>query len=108
VPVYATLDQEFEVRVTQGTITGGRCHFANYGQALSYMFTRAATRCPNVQMGFWYGGSSGQRTNLLTMWRNITTAPDWVSVDPYAQGGSHPGTAWTSRLDDIRTGVVLR
>lgn len=105
VKVRATLDQEFEVRVQQGTMTGPAASFVNYGQALSYMFARAAERCPYVEMIFWVGGASSQRANILTIWRNITVPFHGYSVDPYAQGGSSPASTWRYRLDDARTGV---
>lgn len=79
VPVYATLDHEFEVKRNQGEITG--VSLSQYAAALSRFIKRCRELAPKVTTLYWFGGSD--RASIATVLDAITVRPDVYAADPY-------------------------
>lgn len=97
VPVYATLDHEFEVKVNQGTITG--VSTATYGKALSVFIARCKTQAPAVRTLYWFGGSD--KTKIGQVFAAITTAPWGISYDPYVTSGESASQSFTDNARPV-------
>ncbi|CUR59414.1 exported hypothetical protein [metagenome] len=90
VPVYATLDHEFRVKVNQGQVTGTSALPAVYGKALSMFFAKADAAAPNIRTTYWFVGYDrafeGAVGDVFAQAGNAD--PDYVVFDPYANTAS--------------------
>lgn len=97
IPVYATLDHEFEVKRNQGLLTG--VSLTQYAEALSYFIQRCKTVAPLVQTIYWFGESD--TTSIKTVLDNLTQDPHIYSADPYRWAWDAPGTTKDGSLGPI-------
>lgn len=86
VPVYATLDHEFEVKRNQGVING--ISMETYAKALSRFLERCHAEAPQVVTLHWSGGSD--KANTLIGMRALTTLPKMFAFDPYKYAHRNP------------------
>lgn len=105
VPVYATLDHEWEVKVNSGAITGLSASPAVYGKALSTFIIRARVIAPTVKVGYWFGYSD--KTKIAAVLASITVPVDWMSLDPYTwrtdPATETPAQCWDPQVSWLRT-----
>jgi hypothetical protein len=85
-PVYATIDQEFKVRVRVGSITGESADPLVYGKALDIFFKKAKAAAPNLKPTYWIVG--WDRAFEGSVGTKFTTPPSAILFDPYANTGS--------------------
>ena len=87
VPVYATLEQEFEVKRNQGSFFLEPMYyapdptFATYAAALSHFCARVHAEAPLVQTTYWFG--EGRQNDIRTIVGALTTLPKVYCADPY-------------------------
>lgn len=85
VPVFATLDHEWEVKVNQGMLSGNSARAAVYARALSNFFQLVDQAAPEVVTLYWYGHFDTADINAVGS--ALTVAPDMFALDPYS--GQH-------------------
>lgn len=105
VPVYATLDHEWEVKVNQGILTGSNADPTNYAKALKKLFTMCDASAPNVQYGYWYGHfDTAAIAEVLVEMAKVDAAPKYIALDPYqnGQGGSTAAANWAPKLSWLK------
>ncbi|UMG91351.1 hypothetical protein [Nocardioides sp. TF02-7] len=86
VPVYATLEHEYKVKIRLGMLTGQSADPKVYGKALDLFYARAATKAPQLRTTYWIVGSD--RAVEGEVGEQFVTLPDAVLFDPYAQSGN--------------------
>lgn len=107
VPVYASFDHEWEVKVNQGILTGGNANVDNYAKALAKFFELCQATAPLVQFGYWYGHFDTAKISavLNALTTHVTILPKFISLDPYqnGQGGSTAVANWEAKLAWLRS-----
>ncbi len=89
VPVYATFDHEYEVKVNQGLITGASADSAVYGKALSNFLALVKSQAPDIRTVYWYGHFD--TVDIARVGNALTVKPDVYAFDPYSSA-SHSST----------------
>jgi hypothetical protein len=91
IPVYATLDQEYRVKVRLGQITGESANPDVYGRALVVFWKKLHAAAPNLKGTYWFVGYD--RAFEGEVGTQFTTKPDAILWDPYANTGSDTVTS---------------
>jgi hypothetical protein len=101
-PVFATLDHEWEVKVNQGILTGRNADPGVYAKALGILYQKLRLKAPNVTYTYWVGGSD--HTKINNVMSAMTTAPMIIAVDPYVNGNRDENASqnWNRYLDKFR------
>lgn len=82
--VFVAYVHEWEVKRAQNILTdAGDRDPVIYAKAHSVFNARAAQIAPHVLPGYWVGGFSNNYTIIAQVMAAMTTAPKWVSYDPY-------------------------
>jgi hypothetical protein len=84
VPVYATLEHEYKVKIRLAYVTGPSADPVNYGRALDLFYKRAHARNSLIRTTYWMVGSD--RAVEGTVGEQFTTLPKAILFDPYATG----------------------
>lgn len=88
VPVHATLEHEYEIKVAKGDITGASALNENYARALTIFFdlvrAKNATLAGGARIRTVYWISGWNRASEGDVGNRLTTLPDVVGMDPYA------------------------
>jgi hypothetical protein len=101
-PVFATLDHEWEVKVNQGTLTGRNADPAVYAKALGVFYEKLRLKAPKVTYIYWVGGFDHAKINSVMS--AMTVAPKIIAADPYVNGTSNENASqnWNRYLDKFR------
>lgn len=97
VPVYATLDQEFKVKVSRGYITGKSADALVYGKALDEFFKRANAKNADLCTTYWIVGYDREFEGKVAT--AFSMNPEAILFDPYANAATDTVTSITA--DDM-------
>lgn len=81
VPVYATVDHEYRVKVRIGDITGASADPANYGRTLQRFYDMVEATEPRIRTTYWMVGSD--REFEAKPAQQFRTLPEAILFDPY-------------------------
>lgn len=82
VPVYATIEHEFRVKVRIGQVTGLSADPDLYGRALDRFFALAAAKNPRLRTSYWMAGYDRAFEGRVA--QQFRALPEAILFDPYA------------------------
>ena len=102
-PVYATLEHEWEPKVNQSVLTGRATDPAVYGKALSTFFQKVRQNAPKVSYTYWVAGSDNAKMNAVMA--ALTVAPKVIAADPYVNESAIMDAAanWNRHINKFRS-----
>lgn len=102
VPVYATLEHEYKVKVRTGDVSGLSADPAYYGRTLDLFYAMAEAANPAIRTTYWIVGYD--RTFEGAVAEEFITLPDAILFDPYAnESGETIKSMTDGDLDWIRS-----
>jgi hypothetical protein len=112
-PVYFTAEQEFEVKLNQGTFAFGARPptIPEYVAGMNRFLAKVRDGAPLVKRGYWYGYSDTAKIAQIGAGLDPALL-DWISLDPYRWDHSSPTQTFVGtikpKLDWLRAQAWYR